>query len=299
MKSDLRSSAQENPMKPILELRGVGKDYGDFRVEDVSFQLPVGHVMGLIGPNGAGKTTLIKSIMGLLRPIQGEVLLFGRRMADDEVGIRSRIGFVYDNASHYPHLNLRKLRSVVAPFYDRWDEPFFQELVERFELPLNKPLKKFSQGMVTKAALALALSHHAELIVMDEPTSGLDPAFRRELLEIVADLLKDGRKSVLFSTHITSDLERIADYITFIRQGKLVFSENRDELFDRFAVVRGAREILDDEIRQHFLGLCEHSFGFEGLTGDAGRLRERLGQQVVIERASLEDILYLTGKREA
>ena len=163
-------------MNSILELRGVGKDYGDFRVEDVSFQLPVGHVMGLIGPNGAGKTTLIKSIMGLLRPTQGEVLLFGRRMVDDEVGIRSRIGFVYDDARHYPHLSLRKLRGVVAPFYDRWDEPFFQDLVKRFELPLDKALKKFSQGMLTKAALALALSHHAELIVMDEPTSALrDP----------------------------------------------------------------------------------------------------------------------------
>ena len=123
--------------------------------------------------------------------------------------------------------------------------------------------------------------------------------FAGELLEILAGLLKDGRKSVLFSTHITSDLERIADYITFIREGKLVFSENRDELFDRYAVVRGAREMLDDEIRQHFLGLREHSFGFEGLTGDAGLLRERLGQQAVIERASLEDILYLTGKSEA
>ena len=284
---------------PILELRGVGKDYGDFRVEDISFQLPVGHVMGLIGPNGAGKTTLIKSIMGLLSPTQGEVRLFGQTMADDEVGIRSRIGFVYDDARHYPHLSLSKLRNVVAPFYERWDEPFFLDLTKRFELPLNKPLKKFSQGMVTKAALALALSHHAELIVMDEPTSGLDPAFRRELLEIVTDLLKDGRKSVLFSTHITSDLERIADYITFIRQGKLVFSENRDELFDRFAVVRGARELLDDETRKCLLGVREHSFGFEGLTGDASGMRARLGQQAVIERASLEDILYLTGRREA
>jgi len=286
-------------MNPILELRGVGKDYGDFRLQDVSFQLPVGAVMGLIGPNGAGKTTLIKAIMGLISPTEGEVLLFGRAMADDEVGIRSRIGFVYDDARHYSHLSLRKLRGVVAPFYERWDEPFFQDLVERFELPLDKPLKKFSQGMVTKAALALALSHHAELIVMDEPTSGLDPAFRRELLEIVADLLKDGRKSVLFSTHITSDLERIADYITFVKGGRLMFSENRDELFDRFAVVRGARELLNDELRQCLLGVREHSFGFEGLTGDSSGVRERLGQQAVIERASLEDILYLTGKRAA
>ncbi|MBW2278967.1 MAG: ABC transporter ATP-binding protein [Deltaproteobacteria bacterium] len=286
-------------MNPILELRGVGKDYGDFRVEDVSFQLPVGHVMGLIGPNGAGKTTLIKSIMGLLSPTSGEVRLFGRAMADDEVAIRSRIGFVYDDARHYPHLSLRKLRSVVAPFYERWDEAFFQDLVRRFELPLDKQLKKFSQGMVTKAALALALSHHAELIVMDEPTSGLDPAFRRELLEIVADLLKDGKKSVLFSTHITSDLERIADYITFVKGGRLVFSENRDELFDRFAIVRGARELLDDATRAGLLGVREHSFGFEGLTGDASGMQSLLGQQAVIERASLEDILYLTGKREA
>jgi ABC-2 type transport system ATP-binding protein len=286
-------------MNPILELRGLGKDYGDFRLEDVSFSLPKGYVMGLIGPNGAGKTTIIKSIMGLLSPTHGTVRLFGREMADDEVGIRSRIGFVYDEARHYAHLNLNRLRGVVAPFYERWDEALFQDLVRRFDLPLRKPIKKFSQGMVTKAALALALSHDAELIVMDEPTSGLDPAFRRELLELMARLMKDGERSVLFSTHITSDIERVADYITFVQNGRLVFSESRDDVFERFAVVRGARELLSDETRRHLLGVREHDFGFEGLTGNAAHLRGQLGSAAVIERASLEEILFLTNRREA
>jgi len=146
--------------------------------------------------------------MGLLSPTRGAVRLFGREMADDEASIRSRIDFVYDEARHYDHLNLNRLRGLVAPFYERWDDTLFQDLVKRFDLPLCKPIQRFSQGMVTKAALALALSHDAELIVMDEPTSGLDPAFRRELLELMAQLMRDGERSVLFSTHILSDIER-------------------------------------------------------------------------------------------
>ena len=286
-------------MNPILEVRGLGKDYGDFSLREVSFTLPRGFVMGLIGPNGAGKTTIIKSILGLLTPSAGEVRVFGREMAEDEVGIRSRIGFVYDDPRHYSHLDLTRLRGVIAPFYERWDEARFQDLARRFDLPLRKPIKKFSQGMVTKAALALALSHDAELIVMDEPTSGLDPAFRRELLEILRETLEDGRVSVLFSTHITSDLERIADYVTFVQNGRVVFSESRDEVFERFAVVRGDKELLNDEMRRHLVGVRSHAFGFEALTGDAPSLRRQIGEAAVVERASLDEILFLTGKGEA
>lgn len=283
-------------MIDALEVRNLRKDYGDFLLDDVSFTLPSGFIMGLIGPNGAGKTTIIKSIMGLVRADGGSIRIFGNDPKQDGVATRARIGFVYDEPKHYPHLSLGRLGSLVAPFYDRWDDELFHRLARQFELPLRKPIKKFSRGMVTKAALALALSHDAELIVMDEPTSGLDPVFRRELLEILGESMLDGRRSVLFSTHITSDLERVADFITFIRKGEIVFTRRCDDVRETYAVVRGSKDLLSDETRSLFEGVRPNDFGFEALTADTETARRIFGDQVVIERASLDEIMFLTGK---
>ena len=275
-----------------LELTGVGKSYGDFRLEDMTFTLPSGYIMGLIGPNGAGKTTMIKLIMNLIRRDTGEIKLFGEDNLRGEIAVKSRIGFVYETPSYYEHLSLKSIKGIIAPFYSTWDEDRFQHLVRVFELPAAKPMKKLSHGMVMKASIAIALSHHADLVIMDEPTSGLDPVFRRELLDMLAETMQDERKSVLFSTHITSDLERIADYITFVNRGRLVFSSTKDEILERYGIVKGGKELLDDRTRELFLGIRLNDFGFEALTSQTDSVRKLMKDQVVVERASLEDIMY-------
>jgi ABC-2 type transport system ATP-binding protein len=286
-----RSEAVEN----ALEVNGLTKDYGDFRLRQVTFSLPSGYIMGLIGPNGAGKTTVIKLILNLLRRDGGSVRIFGRDNLSSEVEIKSRLGFVHDAPIFYEYLTLKKLKDTVAPFYQSWDDRAFLRLIEEFDLPLGKRFSRLSRGMKMKFALALALSHRADLLILDEPTSGLDPVFRRELLAKLSAFIHDEGKSVLFSTHITSDLERIADFVTFIHNGEVVFSSPRDEILEKWAVVKGGPELLAEEYRRLFRGIRRREFVVQALTADGEKARRSLPKDVLVEKASLEDIMfYLT-----
>ncbi|MFC1554219.1 ABC transporter ATP-binding protein [candidate division KSB1 bacterium] len=285
-------------MTNILEIENLRKEYDDFALNDVSFSLPEGFIMGLIGPNGAGKTTTIKLIMNLIRKKSGSINIFGMDHIQHEIEIKSRIGFVYDNPNYYDHLNLKQIKNIIAPFYKNWDEKLFSDLVVKFDLPLKKNLKKFSRGMTMKAAIALALSHHADLIIMDEPTSGLDPVFRRELLELLYDLLQNEKKSILFSTHITSDLEKIADFITFLHKGKIIFSMTKDEVMDKFAIVKGGNDLISEDAKRFFKGLRSSDYGFEALTDDVIETKKKFGSDIVIDKASLEDIMYFSNMKE-
>ena len=279
-------------MQNILEIKNVSKDYGDFKLKDVSFSLPQGYIMGLIGPNGAGKTTIIKLILNLLRRDGGDIKVFGLDNVNDEAAVKSRIGFVHDTPYFYEPLTLNSIKATVASFYKDWEDAIFYRLLREFDLPARKPFRKLSRGMKMKFALAVALSHHADFIILDEPTSGLDPVFRRELLARLSALIQDEKKSVLFSTHITSDLERIADYITFIHNGRIVFSAAKDEVLEKWAVVKAGNNFLNDDNRKFFKGIRKREFGFEALTSDATEARRRFAGKAVIEKASLEDIMY-------
>ncbi len=284
-------------MENVLEIKNLRKNYEDFTLSDVSFSLPEGYIMGLIGPNGAGKTTIIKLIMNLIRKNDGTIKIFGKTMKDSEVKIKSRIGFVYDLPNYYTHLNLKQVKRIIARFYKDWDERVFADIVDRFNLPLNKIFKKFSRGMTMKAAIAIALSHHADFIIMDEPTSGLDPIFRRELLDQLAELLQNEKKSILFSTHITSDLERIADYITFVLNGRVIFSMEKDEIFENYAIIRGGKEFLNEELRSLCNGIQKNEVGFEALTDNITEVKKVSGPDLIIEKVSLEDIMYFSNLR--
>ncbi|MFC1556057.1 ABC transporter ATP-binding protein [candidate division KSB1 bacterium] len=279
-------------MENVLEIQDLGKNYDGFALKDVSFSLPEGYTMGLIGPNGAGKTTIIKLIMHLIMKKSGNIKVFGKDLVENEVEIKERIGFVYDTPNYYDHLNLKQIRRIISPFYKNWDDSVFYALVDKFELPLKKSLKKFSRGMVMKAAIAIALSHHADFIIMDEPTSGLDPVFRRELLDLFYELLQNEKKSILFSTHITSDLEKIADYITFINKGGVVFSMRKDDVFENFAIIKGDNKLLNEETKKFFSGIRTTEFGFEALTGNLSEVKNDLGSDIVVDKATLEDIMY-------
>lgn len=251
-----------------------------------------GFVTGFIGANGAGKSTTIKLMMNLLRPDEGEVKLFGMDYKTHEKEIKERIGFVYDGNVFFEGLNLKDIKRIVGPAYKRWDDTLFYQYVDQFELPLKKPIKTFSKGMQMKASLAIALSHHAELIIMDEPTAGLDPIFRRELLDLLQELMIDEQRSIFFSTHITTDLDRIADYIAFIQRGELVFNQSIHEVAENYALVKGGKNLLDRDTEKAFVQIHRSTTGFEALTDNIKSVESLFGDNVVIERASLEDIMY-------
>ncbi|MCD4829847.1 MAG: ABC transporter ATP-binding protein [Candidatus Cloacimonetes bacterium] len=280
----------------ILEIEGLHKKRNGFELKDVSLRIPYGFVMGMIGANGAGKTTIIKLILNLLRRDSGSIRLFGRDILENEVEIKERIGFVLDRPPYYDDISLRANARIVSMFYRKWNQHYFDQLLEEFDLSPRKKFGKLSQGQKMKFGLAVALSHDADLILMDEPTAGLDPVFRRELLERLGNLLLDDKKSVLFSTHITSDLEKIADYITFVHDGEVVFSATREEVGERWCVVKGGRELLTAETTALFRGHRMSQFGFEALCDDTQAVRSRFGDDVVIERASLEDIMFYLNK---
>ena len=285
-------------MENIIELKSLRKEYDEFTLNDISFKLPYGFIMGLIGPNGAGKTTIIKLIMNLIKKDSGEIYIFGKDHIINEMEVKSRIGFVYDTSNFYEHLTLKQMKSLIAPFYKAWDEAMFKKYIAEFDLPLNKKINTLSRGMKMKYALTMALSHHADLIVMDEPTSGLDPVFRKQLLGILSGVIQDERKSILFSTHITSDLEKTADYITFINKGELIFSHSKDEIFENYGLVKGGKEILNQKSREFFTGIHVHNYGFEALTSDIQEARRKFKSNAVVEKATLEDIMVFTSKKE-
>ncbi|MET3508078.1 ABC transporter ATP-binding protein [Halalkalibacter oceani] len=286
-------------MEHVVEMKNVSKTFNGFSVHNMNLAVKQGFVTGFIGANGAGKSTTIKMMMNLLKPDDGEVKLFGLDYRTHEKAIKERIGFVYDGNVFYEGLNVKDIKRIVGPAYKSWDDALFHRYVERFELPLNKAIKTFSKGMQMKASLAIALSHHAELIIMDEPTAGLDPIFRRELLDLLQELMLDGRRTIFFSTHITTDLDRIADYIAFIQNGEIVFNQSIHDVAENYALVKGGVELLDRDTEKAFVRIHRASTGFEALTDNIGAVKETFGNTVVIERASLEDIMYyLKGEKQ-
>ncbi|MDW0118520.1 ABC transporter ATP-binding protein [Sporosarcina thermotolerans] len=283
-------------MENVIELRNVNRTFKGFELKDFSLSVKKGFVTGFIGGNGVGKSTTIKLIMNLLQPDSGEISLFGLNYKNHEKEIKQRIGFVYDNNILYENITLAEMKKIIKPAYKNWDDTLFQHYINLFELPMKKQIKTFSKGMMMKASLTFALSHHAELIIMDEPTSGLDPIFRRELLDILHDLMQDDEKTIFFSTHITTDLDRIADYITFIHNGQHIFTKEHYKIEEDYAIVKGEMNLLDRDTEQEFIGIRRSNHGFEALTMNKHRTEGIFGGTVIFERPTLEDIMLYTKK---
>ncbi|MFT5873286.1 MAG: ABC-2 type transport system ATP-binding protein [Clostridium sp.] len=281
-------------MDKILEIRNITKSYKDFTLDNLSFNVERGSVMGFIGPNGAGKSTTIKLIMNLIKKDSGDINVFGLDNLKHNKEIKQKIGFVYDENYFYEELNIIEMKNILRPFYKSWNDTLFEKYIKEFELPKKNKIKNLSKGMKMKFSLALGLCHNAELIIMDEPTSGLDPVFRSELLDILYSIIQDENVSIFFSTHITTDLEKIADYITFINKGKLVFSQTKDEIVENYGLVKGSKELLDNDTRREFVSVKETNFGFEALTKDISKARKIFKGKGIIEKASLEDIMVYT-----
>ncbi|ASA21697.1 ABC transporter ATP-binding protein [Paenibacillus donghaensis] len=280
----------------VIEISQVSKTYNRFAIKELDFTIRKGFITGLIGPNGAGKTTLIKMIMGMVYPDQGSIRIFGEENLLHAASIKDRIGYVSDENYYYEHLTVKQMKKITAPFYSQWNEELCQRYLDHFKLPEDKKIKELSKGMKMKFALAIALSHGAELLIMDEPTAGLDPVFRRELLDLLSEHIQDENKSILFSTHNTTDLGRIADYIVFVNDGKLVFDEMKDVLPEKYMLVKGGKELLDRDVRAWFTGLRETAHGFEGLVSNRAEGEKYFKSIAICETPTLEEIMYFTVK---
>lgn len=284
-------------MNKILEITNLKKNYKNFSLKGINITLERGYIMGFIGPNGSGKSTTIKLIMNLIKKDSGEIKIFGLDNEQNDISIKERIGFVYDENHFYEELTVKEMKDVIRPFYSRWDEGVFNQYAKNFELPLKKKIKHLSKGMKMKFSLAIALSHHAELLIMDEPTSGLDPLIRSELLDVLQSLLQDENKSIFFSSHITSDLDKVADYITLIDNGEIILSQTKDELLEEYCIVKGRKSQLDTHHGVNFIGLKQNDFGFEALSKNKKDVLNQLGDSVLIEKPTLEDIMLFFTKR--
>lgn len=284
-------------MTNLLELRNLSKSYGAFALQGVDLDVPSGTITGLVGANGAGKSTLIKLVLGLLPPDAGEIRIFGQNALPDGRTLRRRIGFVQESPTLFAHLRVPELGQVAAPFYPTWNASTFRRLCSAFELPLTTPFSKLSQGSRMKTALALALSHEAELLLLDEPTSGLDPLMRREVLDLLLEVIQDEGKAVLFSTHITSDLERVADHVAILKAGRLVLAGAKDELLESWALVKGGEELLTGPLMDRCRGGERTELGLTLLCEGAETLPKLLPSQAFQERPTLEDLVYFHGRQ--
>ena len=281
-------------MNDYLEVKNLSKSFDNFQLHDITFTLPKGYIMGLIGPNGSGKTTTIKLILNMLKRTEGEVKILGLDNIADEQAAKKSLGVVFDSNYFSDDWKVSQVEKSVSVFYENWNTQRFSDLLDKFHIPPAKKVKELSKGMQMKLMLACAFSYDAKLLILDEPTSGLDPVSRDELLHILSEYIEDGEHSVLFSTHITGDLERAADYITYISYGELFFSGGKDEFVDSFRIVKGGREELTDALGKKALGIRDFATGFEALikTEDL-----RQFAHLNVEPATIDDIVVFTSKR--
>jgi ABC-2 type transport system ATP-binding protein len=283
-------------MNNSIEIKELCKDYKDFSLNNISFSLPTGYIMGFVGRNGAGKTTTIRLLLNMISRNSGSIKIFGMDNIIDEQKIKQDIAVVFDEIFFVDSWKVSDVEKAVKSFYDNWDSSLYYQYTKRFNLPMNKKVKDLSRGMKMKLMLAVAMSHDAKLLILDEPTSGLDPVARDELLDILSSYIADEQKSILFSTHITSDLEKIADYITLIDNGRIFYTGTKDNLLENFYVVKGGTVDLTNSLREKIIGLTTSSIGFSGLL-PASEMKH-LSKEIVIETPSIDEILIYISKGE-
>lgn len=249
----------------LLEIKNLSKKYPAFTLKDVSFSLEEGYIMGFIGRNGAGKTTTLKAMLNLIHPESGDVKINGFDIKTNETEIKQSIGFVTGLDGFYTTKKIKTVTNVTKRFFKNWDEALYRELMEKFALDENKKIKELSAGMKVKYQIALAMCHGAQLLILDEPTSGLDPVSRDELVILFQDYIADGKHSILFSTHITSDLEKCADFITYIKKGEIIESTDVVSFKEKYLLVSGDDAKLDDARKAKVIGYHKTHVNFEGM----------------------------------
>lgn len=285
-------------MDNILEVKNLSKKYNGFELKDINLNLPKGMIIGLIGENGAGKTTTIKSILNLIKIDNGEIKIFGLNIKENEKRIKEDIGVVLDDSFYSEYLNPTDINKVMKKIYKNWDEKQYFNYLEDFKLPRNKISKEFSSGMKMKLKIAIALSHHPKLLILDEPTSGLDPVARSEMLDIFQEFIQNEENSIFVSSHITSDLEHIADYITFINNGEIVLSKTRDELLEKYGIVKCSKAEFDKIDKSDYVKFKVNRYEYDVLVEDKAKFKRKYDFKI-IDKPTLDDIMliYIKGEK--
>ena len=280
-----------------LAINGLTKKYQDFVLDDVSFSVPCGTIVGLIGENGAGKSTTINAILGLIKKDAGTISILGKQEEEIDNSIRNQIGVVFDGSNYPDVLSAKKLNNVFKKIYGTWNENRFFSLLREMSLPIDKKIKDFSKGMKMKLSIAVAFSHNSKLLILDEATSGLDPVVRDDILDMFLDFVQDESNSILVSSHITSDLEKVADYIVFIHKGKVVFCKSKDELRYKYGIIRCGAAQFDAIDKDEVIAYRKQDYEWEVLIADRD-LAQRKYPKAVIDPATIDEIMLLYVKGE-
>lgn len=281
-------------MDNILELELVSKTFpkSNYALDKVSFSIPYGAIMGFVGENGAGKTTTIGCILNTVAKDSGTIKLFGKEMSDDDTDIREKIGVVYDGENFPGYLNAEELAKIMQGLYKNWDNELFQKYLRDFNLSAKQKIKSYSRGMTMKLAISVALSHHPQLLILDEATSGLDPIMRDEILDVFLEFVQEEDHSILLSSHITSDLEKIADYITFIHNGKLIMTVSKNDLVYNYAVMRCKENQFLALDPADIIVYRKRDFQIDVLVSDC-KAMQRKYKEIVIDHVSVDEIFLL------
>lgn len=283
-------------MEYAIKIRNLTKRYGDFCLDHINLNVPMGSIVGLIGENGAGKTTTIKALLNIAKPDGGQIEILGKSLLENEKEIKEQIGVVLGESHFHEFLNACEVGHIMRNIYCNWDDEAFSSWLSKFSLPEKKKLKEYSKGMKMKLSIAAALSHHPKLLILDEATSGLDPVIRDSILDIFFEFIEDGEHSVLISSHITSDLDKVADYVAMIHQGRILFSEEKDVMLEDMGVLRCRKDELKNLHDIEIIGTRQNAYGTECLVKN----REQVKRQypgLVVDRTNIEEIMlfYVRG----
>ena len=286
-------------MNSTLILKNVNKKYekSNFAIKDISFSVPEGSIVGFIGENGAGKSTTMNCILNVIRRDSGTIEIFGREMTDEDIDIRENIGVVYDSNNFPEYLTAKQLADILGRIYSKWDDFCFEQFLRRFGLPESQKIKSYSRGMSMKLAIAVALSHDSKLLILDEATSGLDPIMRDEILDVLLEFVKQEDHSILLSSHITSDLEKIADYIVFIHNGEIILNKTKDELIYEYGVIRCSENDFYNILPEDILSSMKKDYQIDVLIKNK-KLMEKKYKNLIIDSVSLDEIMLLLAKGE-
>ena len=274
-----------------IEVRNLSKNLDNFTLNIDTLDTKKGFITGFIGPNGSGKTTTIKLIMNMLKRDSGNIKIFDKEYKVDDISIKEMIGYVGDIPGYMKEVKFKEIKKSIAPFYKNWDEDLYNHYLKKFDINENIVYKESSKGQQKKFELIMTLCHHPKLIIMDEPTANLDPIVRNEFIEVLQEHMEKDGLTVFYSTHITSDLDKVGDYLVFIYKGKIILNGDKESILENHKIIRGSKELLDDDTKKYFISYQENSFGFDGLTFNYKTAYEIFGEEVVYDKANLEDII--------
>lgn len=278
-----------------MTITGLTKNYKDFILDHVSFHVPKGTIVGLIGENGAGKSTTINAVLGLVKKKSGKISILGKEEIDNAVN--EQIGVVFDGSNYPEILSPRQINRVLKNIYRTWDEQTYYKLIRKFSLPIDKKIKQFSKGMKMKLAITAALSHHPKFLILDEATSGLDSVIRDDILDMFLDFVQDEENSILVSSHITSDLEKVADYIVFIHEGKVVFFTPKDELIEKYGIIKCGAAQFDAIDKKDIIAYRKQDYGWQILTSGRHAAQKKYPKAMIVA-ATIDEIMLLYVKGE-